>query len=295
MKNVAEDTLFRMKKWIRLGGIPVDFSTPKVMGIINLTPDSFYDGGFYKEEKDILDHTGRMIEDGAFIIDIGAQSTRPKSIKMSPAEEWQRLESPLKKIRSEFPSLALSVDTFYAEVAERAVDAGADMINDISGGTMDEQMFKTIARLHIPYVLMHIKGTPQTMQQDPQYENVVKEELFYFSEKLSMLTALGVHDIFIDPGFGFGKKIEHNYELLNHLDLFRMLERPIVVGLSRKSMIHKVLDLKAAGALNGTTVLNTVALMKGASLLRVHDVKEAVEAVKLGNKFDNVIMCRRTH
>ncbi len=281
MKNVAEDTFFKKKKFINCNGKLLDFSTPKVMGILNLTPDSFYDGAKYQDEKAVINHVRQMIDEGASIIDVGAQSTRPKAALISSAEEWKRLESHLKIIRKEFPSTLISIDTFYADVAEKAVDCGADMINDISGGTMDEKMFTTIARLKVPYLLMYIQGTPQTMQENPQYENVVKEELNYFAERIQQLVLLGVHDIIIDPGFGFGKTLEHNYELLKNLDLFRVLERPIMVGLSRKSMVNKVLNIKAEDALNGTTVLNTIALTKGADILRVHDVKEAVEAVKL--------------
>lgn len=281
MKNVAEDTFFKKKKSINCNGMLLDFSTPKVMGIINLTPDSFYYGGKYKDETEIVEGVRQMITDGASIIDLGAQSTRPGAELIHADEEWKRLKSPLKKIRKEFPDIPISVDTFYSSVAKKAVEAGADIINDISGGSMDDKMFEAVAKLKVPYILMHIQGTPQTMQQNPHYENVVKEVMKYFSEKISQLVLLGVHDIIIDPGFGFGKTLEHNYELLNKLDLFRMLERPIMTGISRKSMINKVLNIKPEDALNGTTVLNTIALMKGANILRVHDVKEAVEAVKL--------------
>jgi dihydropteroate synthase len=280
MKNVAEDTFFKMKKFISCHGALVDFSTPQVMGILNLTPDSFYDGGKYKEEAEIIDRVRVMIREGASIIDLGAQSTRPGAVPVRADEEWQRLELPLKRIRQEFPSIIISVDTFYGRVAEKAVDGGANIINDVSGGS-DPEMFATIAKVKVPYVLMHIRGTPQTMQEDPQYENVVKEVMLYFSERIRELVLLGVHDVIIDPGFGFGKTLEHNYELLRNLDLFRILERPIMTGFSRKSMINKVINVKAAEALNGTTVLNTIALMKGASVLRVHDVREAVETIKL--------------
>ncbi len=281
MKIAGEDTFFKMKKLININGTPVDFSTPKVMGILNVTPDSFYDGGKYTEETELLKHAEKMIEDGAAILDLGAQSTRPNATLVSADEEWKRLEPGLKKIRKEFPSIIISVDTFYGNVAENAVDFGANIVNDISGGTMDEKMFDTIAKLKVPYVMMHMQGTPQTMQKDPQYKNVTTEAISYFAERIQKLISFGVKDIIVDPGFGFGKTTEHNYELLKNLDLFRALERPILVGLSRKSMINKVLNCKASQALNGTTVLNTIALMNGANILRVHDVKEAVEVVKL--------------
>jgi dihydropteroate synthase len=280
-KNAAEDTFFKMKKFVNCNGVLLDFSTPKVMGILNVTPDSFYDGGKYSAENEIIDHAKQMITEGAAILDIGAQSTRPDAKLVTAEEEWKRLVTVLIKARKEFPSILISVDTFYADVAKRSVDEGADIINDVSGGTMDEQMFPTIGKLKVPYILMHMQGTPQTMQQNPQYKNVSSEVMSYFAERIQQLAALGVHDIILDPGFGFGKTTAHNYELLHHLDLFRMLERPILAGLSRKSMINKVLAIKSGEALNGTTVLNTIALMKGADILRVHDVKEAVETIKL--------------
>ncbi len=281
MENAAEDTFFKMKKSINCNGTLLDFSTAKVMGILNLDPSSFYDGGMYKTENEIIDRVSTMISEGAAIIDLGAQSTRPKATLIHAEEEWKRMESSLKKIRKEFPCIILSVDTFYADVAEKAVANGADIINDISGGSMDSDMFPMIAKLKVPYVLMHIQGTPQTMQQNPQYENVVNDEINYFADRIQQILLLGVNDIIVDPGFGFGKTVEHNFELLHHLDLFKMLERPILAGLSRKSMVNKILNIKAEDALNGTTVLNTIALMKGANILRVHDVKEAVEAIKL--------------
>jgi len=288
-----------MKKTLNCRGRLLDFSTPKVMGILNITPDSFYNGCKYSTESDIVAHLKQMLDEGAAIIDIGAQSTRPKATLISADDEWKRLEAILKLVRKEFPDAVFSVDTFYAEVAKKAVDSGADMINDISGGTMfyppppkggapevpfrgfRGDMFSTIAELKVPYILMHIQGTPQTMQQQPHYGDVVKQVMDYFVERIEQLVSLGAHDIIIDPGFGFGKNTEHNYPLLSHLDLFKFFERPIIVGLSRKSMINKILGTKPEDALNGTTVLNTIALIKGANILRVHDVKEAVEAVKL--------------
>jgi dihydropteroate synthase len=275
-----------MKKLFSCRGRLVDLSTPLVMGILNITPDSFFDGGKYGDEKGILAHTQKMLQEGAAMIDIGAQSTRPKAVLISAEEEWKRLQPVLKSLRKEFPEAIFSVDTFYSTVAERAVGEGADFINDTSGGTIDEKMFSTIAKLNVPYVLMHIQGTPQTMQQNPHYENVTKEVMDFFVERIQKLTSLGVNDIIIDVGFGFGKNIEHNYELLNHLDLFRMFEKPVLVGLSRKSMVNKVLGVKAEDALNGTSVLNTIALMKGANILRVHDVREATEAIRLTQMID---------
>lgn len=281
MENGVEDTFFKMKSSVCCNGRLLDFSTPKVMGILNLAPDSFFDGGKYKTEIEVIEHISSMISEGAAIIDIGAQSTRPNAALIPPEEEWNRMEKILKKIRKEFPMAIFSVDTFYGEVAAKAVSEGVDIVNDISGGTMDPAMFATMSKLKVPYILMHIKGTPQTMQTDPRYENVITEVLNYFAERIQQLLLLGVHDIIIDPGFGFGKTTEHNFELLHHLDLFKMFERPILAGLSRKSIVNKILNIKAEDALNGTTVLHTIALMNGANILRVHDVKEAVEAVKL--------------
>jgi dihydropteroate synthase len=259
----------------------LDLSTPVVMGILNITPDSFYDGGKHSGDKDILTHAEFMLKEGAAIIDIGPQSTRPKSTLISADEEWKRLSSILKALRKEFPKAVFSVDTFYSSVAEKAIAEGADIINDVSGGTMDEKMFETVARLNVPYVLMHIQGTPQTMQANPHYENVVKEVMDFFVEGIQKLTAMGMNDIIIDVGFGFGKTQKHNYQLMNALDLFKWFEKPVLVGVSRKSIVSKVLEIKTEEALNGTTVLNTIALLKGASILRVHDVKEAMEAIRL--------------
>ena len=259
----------------------MDLSTPVVMGILNITPDSFFDGGRYTDEKEMLHHVEKMIGEGAAIIDVGAQSTRPGATLLTAEEESARLAPALKTLRTTFPGAVFSVDTFYAEVAKMAVNEGAGLINDISGGSIDDNMFDTVAALQVPYIVMHMQGTPQTMQKDPHYNDVVKEVFDIFIDRVSRLRSKGVDDIIIDPGFGFGKNTEHNYALLNHLELFSMLDCPLMAGLSRKSMINKVLNTKAADALNGTTVLNTIALLKGAKILRVHDVKEAVEAVKL--------------
>jgi dihydropteroate synthase len=287
MKIGAEDTFFQPKKFITCNGRLVDFSTPKVMGILNLTPDSFYDGGKFNNEKEILKHVQDMVEAGAGIIDVGAQSTRPNATLISSDDEWDRIKSSLSKIRKEFPSVVISVDTFYSAVAEKSTGIGADMINDISGGFADEKMFTTIARLKVPYILMHMQGMPQNMQKEPHYKNVVREVTEYFHQRIHNLISLGAYDIILDPGFGFGKNTDHNFELLGKLDHFRIFERPLLVGLSRKSMVNKVLKIKADEALNGTTVLNTIALLKGAAILRVHDVKEAVETIKLVEAFKN--------
>ncbi len=278
-----------MNKYLNIGGKLVDCSQSMVMGILNLTPDSFYDGGKVSDANAAIEFASQMISDGASIIDLGGQSTRPGAVLVSADEEWERIKGPLERIRERFPETILSVDTFYSGVAEKAVAAGAGMINDISAGSMDEKMFDTIARLKVPYILMHMKGTPQTMQQDPQYSNVVKEVMDFFVERIQKLTSLGVADIIVDPGFGFGKSLDHNYELLAALSVFKILERPILAGISRKSMVNKVIGTKPENALNGSSVLHAIALQNGANILRVHDVKEAVEVLKIVakiNQFD---------
>ncbi len=286
MKN--PDSLFNEAKTINCGGKLISLSTPIVMGILNITPDSFYDGGAYKNDKDILNKAEQMILEGASIIDIGAYSTRPNAKDISIVEEQERLIPIIKLIKNTFSDIPISVDTFRSVIAEIAINEGADMINDISGGTMDEHMFDIITKYKVPYVMMHIRGTPATMQINPTYENVIKEVMDFFIEKIAILKSKGVNDIIIDPGFGFGKTLENNYQLLNHLSLFRMLDCPILCGLSRKSMINKVIDIKPDAALNGTTVLNTIALQNGANILRVHDVKEAMEAIKLVHFHQNI-------
>ena len=273
---------FEVKNTLQYNGNLIDLTTPLVMGILNITPDSFYDGGRFDSLDKAVAHTAEMLAEGASIIDIGACSTRPGADEITADEELKRLIPIITEIRKSFPSAILSVDTFRAVVAEKVVYTIGDcIINDISGGTLDNHMFETVARLKVPYVLMHIQGTPQTMQKNPTYENVTKEVIKHLSEGVFRLHEMGVCDVIIDPGFGFGKTVEHNYELLNNLEYFSIFDLPILVGISRKSMINKVLHITPDEALNGTTVLNTIALMKGANLLRVHDVKEAVEAVKL--------------
>jgi len=259
----------------------IDLSTPKVMGILNVTPNSFYDGGKYANENSLLSQVENMLTEGATFIDIGAYSSKPSAEFVSEEEEINRLLPILKLVLKRFPEALISVDTFRANVAKVAVENGASIINDIAAGGLDENMMKTVAELQVPYVMMHMKGTPQTMQSLAQYENITKEMLFYFAEKIAQARSLGINDLLIDPGFGFAKTLEQNFEVLNNLELFQMLDLPILVGISRKSMIYKTLATSAEFALNGTSVLNTIALQKGANVLRVHDVKEAVECIKL--------------
>ena len=281
MNLIHKNTFFSSMKSMQCNGKLISFNKPLVMGILNLTPDSFYDGGRYTNTKDIVAHVNNMLNDGADIIDIGAVTTKPNSGKVSVTEEMKRLEGHLKIIRKEFPNALLSIDTFHSEIAKMAVDNGVNIINDISGGAFDKEMFKTVAQLKIPYILMHIQGTPQNMQNNPHYDNVVSEIITYFNHKINQLRELDIQDIIIDPGFGFGKTVEHNFELLDNLTMFSIFNLPILVGVSRKSMICKVLGVNPDKALNGTTVIQTVALLKGANIIRVHDVKEAVESIQL--------------
>jgi len=259
----------------------IDLSTPKVMGIINLTPDSFYAGSRKESIADALKQAGKMLADGAAFLDIGAYSSRPGADDISVQEEADRLLPVVEAIAAEYPDAVLSVDTFRAGIAEAAVKAGAHIINDISGGQLDADMFATVARLQVPYILMHMKGTPQNMNQLAHYENVFDEVFDYFTNRYHELKQLGVHDVIIDPGFGFAKKTEHSYALMKRLQEFNVLQLPVLAGISRKNMIYKTLGITADEALNGTTALNAIALSKGANILRVHDVKEAVEAVKI--------------
>lgn len=282
---------YRMKKtmktplYINVNGRLMDLSEPQVMGILNVTPDSFYAGSRSETEKDIVQRLHQIIDEGASIIDIGGYSSRPNAEHISAAEEMNRLRNGLEIIRKHSPNAVVSVDTFRADVAKMCVEEyGVAIINDISAGQMDEQMFPTIAKLGVPYIIMHMKGTPQDMQMNPQYDHFLKEIFYYFSEKVQKLRDLGVKDIIIDPGFGFGKTLEHNYELMNHLEEFSLFELPLLVGVSRKSMIYKLLGTTPEEAMNGTTALHTIALLKGANILRVHDVKEAVESIKIVQK-----------
>lgn len=274
-------SVFRPKTTLRVRGTLVDLSMPVVMGILNVTPDSFYAGSRAQAQDVLLTKAGQMLTEGATFLDVGGYSTRPGAADVSEAEETERVCSAIEIIHRQFPHALLSVDTFRASVAEQAVAAGAGLINDVAGGTLDSDMFPTVAKLGVPYVLMHLRGTPQTMTKLAHYQNVTLEVITELRDKVGQLRALGVKDIMLDPGFGFAKTPQHNDQLLRELGAFRVFELPLLVGLSRKSGIWRRLNVTPDEALNGTTVLNTVALMHGASILRVHDVREAVETVKL--------------
>ena len=278
---MAKDTFFHKKVTLNAGGKLIDLSAPKVMGIINLTPDSFYAGSRKPAVADALQQAEKMLADGATFLDLGAYSTRPGADDISIQEETDRLLPVVEAITAGFPDAVLSIDTFRAAVANAAIKAGGHIINDISGGQLDADMFATVARLQVPYILMHMKGNPKTMNSLAVYEDVFGEVFDYFTERYQQLKKLGVTDIIIDPGFGFAKKPEQGYELMRRLKEFNTLGLPMLAGISRKKMIYSVLGNTAADALNGTTVLNTIALTKGANILRVHDVKEAVETVKI--------------
>lgn len=272
-------------KYINANGKLMDLSCPQVMGILNVTPDSFYAGSRQQTEMEISRRVLQIVEEGASIIDIGAYSSRPQAEHITPEEEMRRLRAGLEIIRRLHPGSVVSVDTFRVDVARMCVEEyGVAIINDISAGEMDKEMFHTVARLGVPYIMMHMQGTPQNMQMNPHYDNLLKEIFFYFAERVQKLRDLGVKDIILDPGFGFGKTLEHNYQLMNHLEEFSIFELPLLVGVSRKSMIYKLLGGTPEDALNGTTVLHTLSLMKGADILRVHDVKAAVEAVRIVQK-----------
>ena len=273
--------IYKTNKTILVKGNLLDLSEPKIMGILNITPDSFYDGGKFKEETALLKQVEKMLAEGATFIDIGGYSSRPGAKDISEEVEKERVLPAIEIIIKKFPECIISVDTFRSAIAKLAIEAGASLINDISGGSLDKKMPEVVAALQVPYILMHMQGTPQTMNTLTNYENLLKEIVDYFHQKISMFQALGVKDIIIDPGFGFAKTIDQNFELLQKLDSMKILEKPILVGLSRKSTIWKTLSIKPEEALNGTTSLNTVALLKGANILRVHDVKEAMEIVKL--------------
>lgn len=288
---MAKDTFFRKKVTLNAGGKLIDISAPKVMGIINITPDSFYAGSRKPGVNEALLQAEKMLADGATFLDIGAYSSRPGAVDISVNEEVDRLLPVVEAVVSKFPDAVLSIDTFRAQVAETAIKAGAHIINDISGGELDDAMFATVARLQVPYILMHMKGNPQSMNQLAQYDDVFTEVLDYFVSRYAQLKQLGVHDVIIDPGFGFAKKPEHGYALMNRLQEFNMLDLPVLVGVSRKKMIYGLLGISADEALNGTTILNTIGLMKGANILRVHDVKEAVEAVKI---YETVVNAGKT-
>lgn len=269
-------------RYINVNGSLLDLSQPRVMGILNVTPDSFYAGSRTQTEAEIVRRVKQIVSEGAAIIDIGAYSSRSNADNVSAREEMERLRMGLKILFEIQPDAVVSVDTFRADVARMcAEEYGVAIINDIAAGEMDANMFHTVAALNVPYIMMHMQGTPQSMQQHPHYDNLLKEVFLYFARKVQQLRDLGVKDIILDPGFGFGKTMEHNYELLSHLEEFRIFELPLLVGVSRKSMIYRLLDITPQEALNGTTVLDTICLLKGADILRVHDVKEAVETVRI--------------
>jgi dihydropteroate synthase len=271
---------------INCKGQLIDLTTPKVMGILNVTPNSFYDGGMYKSNSEMLTKVGKMLSEGATFIDVGAYSSKPSAEYVSEEEELQRIIPIINLILEYYPETLLSIDTFRSEVAKVCIENGAAMINDISAGNLDDKMLETVAKYNVPYIMMHMRGTPETMQKMTSYDDIVKEILFYFSEKVARARSFGINDLIIDPGFGFAKTLDQNYEVLQKMELFEILELPLLAGFSRKSMIYKTLQTSADEALNGTTVLNTVSLTKGANILRVHDVKEAMECVSLFNKMN---------
>lgn len=274
----------KRKSTINLNGRILDLSKPVVMGIINVTPDSFFDGGKYKTEKKVLKRAEEILEQGGGVIDIGAVSTQPGSEGISTKDEIDRLFPAVKAVMKAFPEAFISIDTYRSWVALKIIeDCGPCIVNDVSGGNFDVHMFDTVGKLGVPYILMHMQGTPLKMQEDPQYEDIIRDISLFFTDRVKKLTRSGVKDVIIDPGFGFGKNLEQNYQLLNRLDSFKVFQLPLMVGVSRKSMIYKLLNTSPDEALNGTSVVNTMALLGGADILRVHDVREAVEAVKILN------------
>jgi len=281
---MAKDTFLNTKRTLNVGGKLVDLTLPRVMGILNITPDSFYSDSRISSTDEALSKAEAFMNEGATFIDIGAYSSRPGAENVTAEEELKRLIPVISAITKKLPEALISIDTFRAVVAHEAIGAGAHMINDISAGELDKEMFTTMASLQVPYIIMHMKGTPQTMQQEASYQNLSLELITYFSEKIARLRKLGLHDIIIDPGFGFAKTTDHNYELMQQLEALHIFGLPVLTGISRKTMIYKLLDTEAKHALNGTTVLNTVALLKGSSILRVHDVKEAAECITLIEK-----------
>ncbi len=268
------------------GGQIIDLSEPIVMGILNLTPDSFFDGGKHHSETLILQQCEKMLQEGAQILDIGGASSRPGALAIAPEAELKRVLPAIKAIKKAFPQVLLSIDTYWSAVAKATVAEGVNMVNDISGGQLDAELWPTLAKLEVPYVLMHMQGSPKDMQMNPVYEDIGTEVFDFFTAKIAHLRSLGIKDLLLDPGFGFGKTIDHNFKLLNTLPAFQVLELPLLVGISRKSMIYKTLDVSASEALNGSTALHMVALQNGAKILRVHDVKEAVETIALWKKLE---------
>lgn len=262
----------------------LDLSSPMIMGILNVTPDSFYDGGFYDNQKKVIDQVEKMINDGASIIDIGGYSSRPGADNISPEVELARVLPIVKLIKERFSKILISIDTFRSQVAKQCVENGADIINDISGGSLDSKMFETVAKLNVPYIIMHMRGNPSNMMDKTDYENIIEEMENYFSKKIELAKSFGVNDIIIDPGFGFAKTTKQNFDILKNLTYLKKLDKPLLVGVSRKSMIYKTLNLSPIDSLNGSTVLHTISLLKGANIIRVHDVKEANECIRLVNE-----------
>lgn len=283
-RNLKLETKKLETMFINCKGQLIDLSIPKVMGILNVTPNSFFDGGKYKNDEEIISQVEKMLLQGATFIDIGAYSSKPSAEFVSEKEEIERIVPAIELILKHFPEALLSIDTFRAEVAKASIESGAAIINDIAAGELDDKMFDVIADYNVPYIMMHMRGNPQTMQTLTQYDDIVKEMLFYFSEKVKKARSFGINDLILDPGFGFAKTTDQNYEVMQKMELFNLLELPVLAGISRKSMIYKILNTSAQEALNGTTFLNTIALTKGAKILRVHDVKEAMECVILFNK-----------
>lgn len=284
---MAKITLFSEHTTLNCGGKLISFQRPLVMGILNITPDSFHDGGKYADSTKAIQHAKQMLDEGADIIDIGAVSTRPGASVITEEEEKKRLMPVLEGILKDTPEAVLSVDTFRASIARASIAAGASIINDISGGSLDNRMFETIAALNVPYVLMHMQGTPETMQLNPKYKNVTRDVIRWLADRVSELKKLGVNDIIIDPGFGFGKTGIHNFTLMNQLEYFRIFELPLLVGISRKSMVYKTLNIKSNDSLTGTIALNYQALINGANILRVHDVKEAIQTIRIFEQVQN--------
>lgn len=280
-KTGAKDSIFWPKPSLNIRGELYNFPSAMIMGILNITPDSFYDGGRYEDPKSVFFQVEKMMAEGADIIDVGASSSKPGAISISSKEEIKRLSPVLKMLKEKFPEAIISVDSYYSETAKAAADLGADMINDISGGALDPLMIKTMGKLRLPYIMMHMQGNPKTMQKAPFYKDIIGEICFFFSRQIKKLEDAGVNDLVLDPGFGFGKTLEHNYEILQKLEDFHLFQKPILAGLSRKSMIYKLLESDPENALNGTTVANTIALQKGVQILRVHDVRAAKEASKI--------------
>lgn len=281
--------MMHTQQTIKCGSKLLNLSSPVVMGIVNLTPDSFYDGGKFKNENEIVATVHQMLINGAAIIDVGAASSKPGAALIDAGTEQKRLLPVAKILTKEFPEAVFSIDTYNSDTALKAVESGFQIVNDISGGAIDKKMIEVIASVQVPYIIMHMQGIPETMQINPQYDSVTIDIIRFFSEKVELLRSKLVNDIIIDPGFGFGKTVEHNFSLLKNLELFKMFNCPVLAGLSRKSMINKVLKIKPDAALNGTTVLNTIALMNGANILRVHDVAEAVEAIHLFEAYKNAL------